>query len=71
MNSPSEGCATSPRSAAYTGVHVDRKAFRDSGTNAPDSREERVLREYDTIITLDTDMVVLRDLGELLRLREG
>lgn len=29
------------------------------------------LREYDTIITLDTDMVVLRDLGELLRLREG
>ncbi|MFF0166024.1 glycosyltransferase [Streptomyces prasinus] len=29
------------------------------------------LREYDTIITLDTDMVVLGDLGELLRLREG
>lgn len=29
------------------------------------------LREYDTIITLDTDMVVLGDLGELLKLREG
>lgn len=29
------------------------------------------LREYDTIITLDTDMVVLSDLRELLRLREG
>lgn len=29
------------------------------------------LREYDTVITLDTDMVVLGDLGELLRLREG
>ncbi|NNN31638.1 polysaccharide pyruvyl transferase family protein [Streptomyces sp. S3(2020)] len=29
------------------------------------------IREYDTIITLDTDMVVLGDLGELLRLREG
>ncbi|MBD0839317.1 glycosyltransferase [Streptomyces sp. TRM68416] len=29
------------------------------------------LREYDTVITLDTDMVVLDDLGELLRLREG
>ncbi|MFF6993603.1 glycosyltransferase [Streptomyces sp. NPDC008313] len=29
------------------------------------------IREYDTVITLDTDMVVLDDLGELLRLREG
>ncbi|MCA1220912.1 glycosyltransferase [Streptomyces sp. 8L] len=29
------------------------------------------VRDYDTIITLDTDMVVLGDLGELLRLREG
>ncbi|MDN0195326.1 glycosyltransferase [Streptomyces sp. S.PNR 29] len=29
------------------------------------------LREYDTVITLDTDMVVLGDLGELLKLREG
>jgi lipopolysaccharide biosynthesis glycosyltransferase len=29
------------------------------------------IREYDTVITLDTDMVVLGDLGELLRLREG
>ncbi|MFC9282865.1 glycosyltransferase [Streptomyces collinus] len=29
------------------------------------------LRDYDTVITLDTDMVVLGDLGELLRLREG
>jgi lipopolysaccharide biosynthesis glycosyltransferase len=29
------------------------------------------LREYDTIITLDTDMVVLDSLGELLALREG
>lgn len=29
------------------------------------------LREYDTIITLDTDMVVLGDLTELLQLREG
>ncbi|MDG9716246.1 glycosyltransferase [Streptomyces sp. DH24] len=29
------------------------------------------LREYDTVITLDTDMVVLGDLGELLALREG
>jgi lipopolysaccharide biosynthesis glycosyltransferase len=29
------------------------------------------LREYDTIITLDTDMVVLDRLDELLRMREG
>nr|WP_208614571.1 glycosyltransferase [Streptomyces regalis] len=29
------------------------------------------IREYDTIITLDTDMVVLGDLSELLKLREG
>ncbi|MFJ3665402.1 glycosyltransferase [Streptomyces sp. NPDC090106] len=29
------------------------------------------LRAYDTVITLDTDMVVLGDLGELLQLREG
>ncbi|MDN3024440.1 glycosyltransferase [Streptomyces sp. S.PB5] len=29
------------------------------------------IREYDTVITLDTDMVVLGDLGELLQLREG
>ncbi|WP_432058722.1 glycosyltransferase [Streptomyces sp. bgisy022] len=29
------------------------------------------IRDYDTIVTLDTDMVVLGDLGELLRLREG
>ncbi|WP_210593937.1 glycosyltransferase [Streptomyces sp. GESEQ-35] len=29
------------------------------------------MREYDTVITLDTDMVVLGDLGELLKLREG
>ncbi|GGS92956.1 glycosyltransferase [Streptomyces griseoviridis] len=29
------------------------------------------IREYDTVITLDTDMVVLGDLGELLKLREG
>ncbi|MFJ2232632.1 glycosyltransferase [Streptomyces sp. NPDC087859] len=29
------------------------------------------IREYDTIITLDTDMVVLSDLSELLKLREG
>ncbi|GHI92348.1 glycosyltransferase [Streptomyces olivaceus] len=29
------------------------------------------IREYDTVITLDTDMVVLGDLGELLRLRDG
>ncbi|MET7457160.1 glycosyltransferase [Streptomyces sp. NPDC005574] len=29
------------------------------------------LREYDTVITLDTDMVVLDGLGELLQLREG
>ncbi|MYR95154.1 MULTISPECIES: glycosyltransferase [unclassified Streptomyces] len=29
------------------------------------------VRDYDTVITLDTDMVVLDDLGELLRLREG
>ncbi|MFG3018321.1 glycosyltransferase [Streptomyces sp. NPDC048254] len=29
------------------------------------------LRDYDTIITLDTDMVVLGGLGELLELREG
>ncbi|MFD6415071.1 glycosyltransferase [Streptomyces sp. NPDC060194] len=29
------------------------------------------IRDYDTVITLDTDMVVLDDLGELLRLREG
>ncbi|MEU6377768.1 glycosyltransferase [Streptomyces sp. NPDC046909] len=29
------------------------------------------IREYDTIITLDTDMVVLGDLSELLELREG
>ncbi|MFF3871842.1 glycosyltransferase [Streptomyces sp. NPDC001978] len=29
------------------------------------------LRDYDTVITLDTDMVVLGDLGELLKLREG
>lgn len=29
------------------------------------------VRDYDTVITLDTDMVVLGDLGELLRLREG
>ncbi|MFF4435738.1 glycosyltransferase [Streptomyces sp. NPDC001621] len=28
-------------------------------------------RDYDTVITLDTDMVVLGDLGELLELREG
>ncbi|MEV8598014.1 glycosyltransferase [Streptomyces sp. NPDC052012] len=29
------------------------------------------LRDYDTVITLDTDMVVLGDLTELLTLREG
>ncbi|MFZ4274826.1 glycosyltransferase [Streptomyces arboris] len=29
------------------------------------------VRDYDTVITLDTDMVVLDDLGELLRLRDG
>ncbi|MEU6256058.1 glycosyltransferase [Streptomyces sp. NPDC047043] len=29
------------------------------------------IREYDTVITLDTDMVVLDDLSELLQLREG
>jgi lipopolysaccharide biosynthesis glycosyltransferase len=29
------------------------------------------LRDYDTVVTLDTDMVVLGDLSELLRLREG
>lgn len=29
------------------------------------------IRDYDTVITLDTDMVVLGDLGELLELREG
>ncbi|MFJ1644420.1 glycosyltransferase [Streptomyces sp. NPDC088258] len=29
------------------------------------------VRDYDTVITLDTDMVVLGDLGELLKLREG
>lgn len=29
------------------------------------------IREYDTVITLDTDMVVLGDLSELLQLREG
>ncbi|MEW2546181.1 glycosyltransferase [Streptomyces sp. NPDC047002] len=29
------------------------------------------VRDYDTVIALDTDMVVLGDLGELLRLREG
>ncbi|KUO21659.1 glycosyltransferase [Streptomyces dysideae] len=29
------------------------------------------MRDYDTVITLDTDMVVLGDLGELLKLREG
>ncbi|MGW7420086.1 glycosyltransferase [Streptomyces sp. NPDC054813] len=29
------------------------------------------LRDYDTVITLDTDMVVLGGLGELLELREG
>ncbi|MCF3961197.1 glycosyltransferase [Streptomyces fuscigenes] len=29
------------------------------------------VRDYDTIITLDTDMVVLGELDELLRLREG
>ncbi|MGW3353794.1 glycosyltransferase [Streptomyces bungoensis] len=29
------------------------------------------IRDYDTVITLDTDMVVLGDLGELLTLREG
>ncbi|MFF8473330.1 glycosyltransferase [Streptomyces sp. NPDC015414] len=29
------------------------------------------LRDYDTVITLDTDMVVLGDLRELLSLREG
>ncbi|PWI17638.1 polysaccharide pyruvyl transferase [Streptomyces sp. Act143] len=29
------------------------------------------IREYDTVITLDTDMVVLGDLRELLELREG
>ncbi|WP_328873422.1 polysaccharide pyruvyl transferase family protein [Streptomyces sp. NBC_00287] len=29
------------------------------------------MREYDTVITLDTDMVVLGDLSELLKLREG
>ncbi|MDO0935826.1 glycosyltransferase [Streptomyces sp. DG2A-72] len=29
------------------------------------------MREYDTVITLDTDMVVLGDLGELLKLRHG
>ncbi|MBT2507259.1 polysaccharide pyruvyl transferase family protein [Streptomyces sp. ISL-98] len=29
------------------------------------------IRDYDTVITLDTDMVVLGDLGELLKLREG
>jgi lipopolysaccharide biosynthesis glycosyltransferase len=29
------------------------------------------VRDYDTIITLDTDMVVLDGLGELLKLREG
>ncbi|MFB8084224.1 glycosyltransferase [Streptomyces sp. NPDC055992] len=29
------------------------------------------VRDYDTVITLDTDMVVLGDLGELLGLRDG
>ncbi|MER5987893.1 glycosyltransferase [Streptomyces sp. NPDC001787] len=29
------------------------------------------VRDYDTVITLDTDMVVLDDLGELLQLRDG
>ncbi|MEV5673957.1 MULTISPECIES: glycosyltransferase [unclassified Streptomyces] len=29
------------------------------------------VRDYDTVITLDTDMVVLGDLGELLQLRDG
>lgn len=29
------------------------------------------VRDYDTVITLDTDMVVLGDLGELLKLRDG
>ncbi|MFE1962832.1 glycosyltransferase [Streptomyces sp. NPDC059479] len=29
------------------------------------------IRDYDTVITLDTDMVVLGDLGELLKLRDG
>jgi lipopolysaccharide biosynthesis glycosyltransferase len=29
------------------------------------------IRDYDTIITLDTDMVILGDLGELLRMRTG
>ncbi|MEV6141436.1 glycosyltransferase [Streptomyces sp. NPDC051992] len=29
------------------------------------------VRDYDTVITLDTDMVVLDDLGELLTLRDG
>ncbi|WP_340560893.1 glycosyltransferase [Streptomyces sp. GSL17-111] len=29
------------------------------------------IRDYDTVITLDTDMVVLGDIGELLTLREG
>ncbi|AXG79880.1 glycosyltransferase [Streptomyces paludis] len=29
------------------------------------------IRDYDTVITLDTDMVVLGDLSELLTLREG
>ncbi|WP_165984536.1 glycosyltransferase [Streptomyces sp. YIM 98790] len=29
------------------------------------------IREYDTVITLDTDMVVLGDIGELLRMRTG
>ncbi|MGW4229826.1 glycosyltransferase [Streptomyces sp. NPDC004980] len=29
------------------------------------------VRDYDTVITLDTDMVVLGDLGELLELRDG
>ncbi|MEV0849757.1 glycosyltransferase [Streptomyces sp. NPDC049954] len=29
------------------------------------------VRDYDTVITLDTDMVVLDDLGDLLRMREG
>ncbi|WP_243741161.1 glycosyltransferase [Streptomyces sp. 8K308] len=30
-----------------------------------------LIRDYDTVITLDTDMVVLGDIGELLRLRTG
>ncbi|MFI8186277.1 glycosyltransferase [Actinacidiphila glaucinigra] len=29
------------------------------------------IRDYDTVITLDTDMVVLGDLAELLRMRDG